>query len=374
MRRFAHEILNWLQHEASVAVLVFDREGRLLEANEFVRRLLNGEVASQTLSEVFVDFHNELDIGTLAADPSAEHLLHLGHGSYLPQSLRFHFYRQDDVVLALGRPDAETAQALEQALQEISAELSNVNRELNKKNAELAWLNQQKNRFLGIAAHDLRSPLGHVLTCAGFLLEDGAEGLTPDRLEFLTIIRDSSRFMLGLIDDILDISAIEAGKLNLNMAPMDLARLVQENVELNHLLAAKRDLSLMLDKMEDIPPLEADAGKLRQVMNNLISNAIKFSPQGGRITVSLFASDRQAVVSVSDEGPGIPDQEVSKLFQPFSKTSVRPQSGEKSSGLGLSIAHRIVAGHGGRIWVNSLPNRGSTFYFSLPLQREEEQP
>ncbi|MCG6537598.1 MAG: hypothetical protein L7F78_23515, partial [Syntrophales bacterium LBB04] len=180
----------------------------------------------------------------LATEPGRDHLLHVNTPDVLPQSFLFHFHRHGSqgLVLVLGHAEPGEIETLRRNLQQISAELSNLNREINKRNAELAWLNEQKNRFLGIAAHDLRSPIGHILTCSGFLLEEAGDRLNEQDREFLNIIRDSSGFMLGLIDDILDLSAIEAGRLNLNLAPLDLLDLFQRNVQLNRFLAEKQGI------------------------------------------------------------------------------------------------------------------------------------
>lgn len=369
MSDFSEFILNYVDDLAPIVYLVISRDGRVSQANHYARLLLGQELEGKDWSQVVVDFHGELSLQKLAAQPDQEHLLHVNTDSDLPHSLRFRFYQKDNHFLALGRPAQDNTRNLERALQEISGELSNVNRELNKKTAELFRLNEQKNRFLGIAAHDMRSPLGHILSCSGFLLEDASERINEQEKDFLTIIHDSSNFMLRLIDDILDISAIEAGKLYLNLEPTDLTGLIEENLRLNQLLAAKRDQSLVLAGAPKRLLLELDRSKIMQVMNNLVSNAIKFSPRGGVITVSLTSNDHEAVVSVTDQGPGVSDADQKVLFQPFGKTSVKDSTGEKGTGLGLSIAQRIVTGHGGRIGLDSQPGQGSTFYFSLPLNR-----
>ena len=253
MELINQKISAWLENNAPVAIIIFDEDARVIQANSFARRLLGENPAGKTLSQVFVDFHGDLNLKYLAADPDREQMLHLGSGKSLPQSLYFSFVQTDSRYFALGRPEADKIQKLERALQDISAQLSNANRELQQKNAQLARLNEQKNRFLGMAAHDLRSPLGHVLTCSGFLLDANDGQLNDEDKEFLEIIRDSTSFMLAMIDDILDISAIEAGRLNLNLATTNLPALVQENVKLNSLLAAKHDLQLAYNNKRQIP-------------------------------------------------------------------------------------------------------------------------
>ncbi|MBF0530135.1 MAG: HAMP domain-containing histidine kinase [Deltaproteobacteria bacterium] len=367
MGQFEQEMLDYVKRFSPMAVLFFDNQGKVVKANAFVQKILGDGIIGRNFSEIFVDFQSALNLENLALESDQEHLLHLNTPSKMPESLFFRFYRQGGQVLAMGHTPQDENEILRRNLQEISAELSNVNRELNKRNAELDWLNDQKNRFLGIAAHDLRSPIGHILISSSFLIEEIDQYLNPEQTEFLNIIRDSSKFMLDLIDDLLDLAAIEAGKLNLNPAPVDLVELLRRNVQLNQLLADKRGLSLVLECCETLPPINLDQSKIQQVMNNLLSNAIKYSPSRGHIVVSLFKSDHDVIVSVRDQGPGIPSTEINKLFQPFSKTNMPAPGGEKSTGLGLSIARRIVTGHGGRMWVDSREGQGAAFFFSLPM-------
>ena len=265
------------------------------------------------------------------------------------------------------RAGADRDSHLYDELSRLNNELATAQRELAKKNAELARLNDQKNQFLGIAAHDLRNPLDVILTYSRFLLDAAAPRLTREQVEFVHTIRSSSEFMLRLVNDLLDISRIEAGKLQLDLEPVDLAALLRRNAALNRVLAERKSIHLLLFEEAEVPPFALDASKIEQVLNNLIGNAIKFSPPGGLVEVRLARAGPEAVVSVADTGPGIPAAEREQLFRPFGKTSAKGTAGEKGAGLGLAIVQKIVLGHGGRIWVESEPGRGSTFYVALPL-------
>lgn len=261
--------------------------------------------------------------------------------------------------------------AMLEELSRVNNELANLQREMAKANIELARLNEEKNRLLGMAAHDLRNPLGVILNYARFLERAAGARLDARERQFIAQVEKSSRFMLRLVEDLLDVSQIEAGRLNLALAPLDLAALLRDNVELNRVLAAARDIAIELD----LPPaplmVRADAAKLEQVLNNLIGNAVKYSPPGSAVSVALTFDADQATVRVRDQGPGIPAAELGRLFQPFSKTSVKASGGEKSTGLGLAIMRRIVEGHGGRVGVDSRVGAGSTFSFSLPTAAPE---
>ncbi len=257
-------------------------------------------------------------------------------------------------------------------LSRLNNELANLQRQLAKKNVALEQLNEQKNQFLGMAAHDLRNPLGVIMMYSEFLLEEASCVLDEEQNEFLAIIHSSAEFMLHLVNDLLDIAKIESGELQLEVQPMDLVTLVRHNVALNRVLASRKHIKLYL-KTKEAPDssfsLEAnvDVYKIDQVLNNLITNAIKFSEPHSEVNVSVFREGDDVIIAVQDEGPGIPADEIDKLFNPFARTSVKSTAGEKSTGLGLAIVRKIVVGHGGRIWVESEVGRGSTFYVALPV-------
>ncbi len=260
------------------------------------------------------------------------------------------------------------------AFDEISAlnnQLVAMQRKLAKKNAELERLNALKNHFLGMAAHDLRNPLNVVYNYTEFLAETAEERLTEEEKTFLEIILESSQFMVELVNDLLDVSKIESGKLELAWQPVDLARLTERNVRLNRLLATKKDIDLVLEEVpEDVPAIVADPGKLEQVLNNLISNAVKYSPSGSRVAVRLQQQEEGVLIAVEDEGIGIAAEDMDQLFRPFMTPAAKGTAGEKSTGLGLVIVRRIVEGHGGEIWVESEKGVGTTFTVWLPRDPE----
>ena len=281
---------------------------------------------------------------------------------------------QTNIIRALSKENEKLHAQPEEPLIDYYEELSllnndlvNMQRELSKKNRELDELNKLKNQFLGIAAHDLRNPLGVIMGYSEYLLEEVEEILTEDQKDMLKSIMASSEFMLRLLNDLLDISAIESGNLNLNLCRADLVQVVRKNVELNNVIAHKKNISIHLNATASMPEILFDMGKIEQVLNNLISNAVKFSPPGSNVNVYISKGDSDLTVAVADHGPGIPEAEREKLFKPFQKTSVKSTGGETSTGLGLSIVHKLILGHKGKIWVDSKVGEGSTFYFSLPV-------
>lgn len=259
-----------------------------------------------------------------------------------------------------------TENKLYDEISQLNNELVSIQRELARKNAELSRLNELKNQFLGMAAHDLRNPLHVISTYSEFLLDDLSNILDSEQVDFLTTIHDQSQFMARLINDLLDVATIESGKLQLDLQPVDLIKLTENNLVRNRLIAARKKITLLLET-SPIHPLLLDPTKIEQVLDNLITNAIKFSPTGSKVTIRVQSTEKEVLLTVQDEGQGIPAEEVEKLFKPFQRTSVKSTAGEKSTGLGLAIVKRIIEEHGGKIWLKSQVGLGSTFFISLPI-------
>lgn len=274
---------------------------------------------------------------------------------------------EDSTPYPAALPQTDDDAELYNELARLNNELVTAQRELIKRNIELERLGEIKNQFIGIAAHDLRNPL-QVIQGYSQMLSDGLlGGLSPEQHKVVSVIGKNSDFMLKLVTDLLYISKMEAGKLRLELQETDLPALLEKNVELNRLLAGRKRIDITLTRDDGIPPLMVDAPKIEQVLNNLISNAVKFSHPDTTVEVSAAKGERDVVVAVRDAGQGIPADELDRLFDPFENHSVRSTGGEQSTGLGLAIAKRIVEGHGGEIWVRSEVGVGSTFGFSLPL-------
>jgi signal transduction histidine kinase len=237
--------------------------------------------------------------------------------------------------------------------------------ELTQANEKLVEVNDLKNKFLGIASHDLRNPLASIRGYSKFLLDKEVKEET--RQEFLTTIKNVSGSMLELISNLLDISVIESGQLKLNPEKSSMKKLAEEKIHLQQILADKKSIVLNAD-LEDVPEFYFDPNRMGQVVDNLLSNAVKYSPPEKEIFIKLTSNEKSVTLSVKDEGPGISPDEQGQLFQHFKKLSARPTGGESSSGLGLAIAQRIVEEHQGTIGVESKSGDGALFYFSLPAQ------
>lgn len=252
----------------------------------------------------------------------------------------------------------------------LNNELANMQRKLTKRTAELVKTNELKDQMLGMAAHDLRNPLTLIQNYALFLIEDHKEQniFTDDQFQLVKEIKQSSEYMVQIIEDMLDISALESGSINLEKSDVNIGELIERVVSLNRPKANKKDISLITNLPDKPVVKEIDAHKFQQVLDNLISNAIKYSQLQTEVEVGICeeSSDGAITIYVEDEGQGIPQDELDDLFVPFSKISVEATAGEKSTGLGLAIASKIVNGHGGEIKVESEVGVGSTFFVNIP--------
>ncbi len=238
--------------------------------------------------------------------------------------------------------------------------------ELAEANQRLQTINAQKDAFLGMAAHDLRTPITIIHGYTELLLDPRTD---PESMpELVELIRETSREMLDLLNDLLDITAIQSGKINLQPDIVNVHAFLDRVLKLNRRIGDRKNIRLVAEIPDNLPPFMFDPQRIEQVLNNLIGNAFKFSHAGTTVTVSLRLLDDGELLefNVIDQGQGIPQEEIGKLFTEFQKTSARPTGNERSTGLGLSICKRLVELHFGRIGVESQIGAGSRFYFQLP--------
>ncbi|HXV81358.1 MAG TPA: sensor histidine kinase [Candidatus Binatia bacterium] len=253
--------------------------------------------------------------------------------------------------------------AHERRLQE--EDLRRKNYQLEQQNLAIQEANRLKTEFVSMVSHELRTPLTSIQGYAELLLED--QRITEEQRETLTIVKKNSDRLLGLVNDLLDLSRMEAGKLDLHRASLDLACLIPQVAgSLRPLIDAKRQ-RLNLELGEALPAVWADQDRVTQILTNLISNAHKYTPPEGRITVDARRDDGFVRVDVSDTGIGLSAEDQAQLFTKFFRAHDRSPQAGGGTGLGLVICRLLVELHGGRITVSSAPGRGSTFSFSLPV-------
>ena len=360
-------VSHYLREHAPFFYIGFDRQGVVLETNNFTTEMLGKSVVGKSFKEVFVDFQRSLDLMVLSQDSTRIHRLELATSIGLPQTIQCRFHPVDDMILAIGHVDITNMQAVQRQFIEMNNELNVVTRQLQKANAQLEKLNALKNKFVGFAAHDLRKPVGVIQTYTEFLIDGARDRLTPEHAQFLDIIHNRAQAMARLIEELLDIAMIESGRNEPNLQPTDLGQILQTaHVSLKQIADAK-NVRIETVTDPDLPSLPLDPLKIEQVTVNLLSNAVEHTLPGTTVRLCARRDGDQVVVSVSDQGPGIPEAMKDKLFQPFARGQSQKAGGHQSHGLGLAIAKRMVDAHHGKIWADSKVGAGATFAFSLPL-------
>jgi signal transduction histidine kinase len=244
--------------------------------------------------------------------------------------------------------------------------------ELAQKSRELEAASRHKSEFLANMSHELRTPLNAVLGYAE-LMQDGIYGEVPEKIHaVLERVQQNGRHLLGLINDVLDLSKIEAGQLTLAPVEYSLRELVLDVVSATEALAAEKRLALEVEVAADLPHGQGDERRLTQVLMNLVGNAIKFT-DAGKVGIRAKVEDGSFRVEVQDTGPGITAEDRERIFEEFQQVDSSSTRKKGGTGLGLAIARRIVELHGGRIWVESTPGQGATFCFTLPLRVGERE-
>lgn len=254
---------------------------------------------------------------------------------------------------------------LERAQAELDAKVAERTAALQVSNLDLARSSQAKSEFLARMSHDLRQPLNAIVGFTDLLLMAEGEPLSVKQRRHLGHVAAASRQLLGLVNDLLDLSRVEAGRLEIQPEPCDVAALLEETLALFRTQAQNGRLSLVLEIDSPLSDLLADKVRVQQVLHNLLANAFKFTPEGGLITVKAQQVGLQLEVAVRDTGVGIALEDQRRIFEAYEQAGSRDGQ-QKGVGLGLAIAKRLVELHGGRIWVESAPGKGSTFTFRLP--------
>jgi signal transduction histidine kinase len=252
----------------------------------------------------------------------------------------------------------------------LAANLNRMRHELGSLYTQLEAANRHKSEFLANMSHELRTPLNAVIGFSDILLERMFGEMNEKQEEYLRDIRESGAHLLALINDILDLSKVEAGRMELEVTDFDLAQALSNALTLVRERATHRALILNVAIDAGVTTVRADERKIKQVLLNLLSNAIKFTPEGGRITVQATQGNGCVEVSVRDTGIGIAPEDQGVIFEEFRQvgSSAAKQQG---TGLGLALCRKFIELHGGKIWVSSEVGKGSAFTFALPATREE---
>jgi PAS domain S-box-containing protein len=354
-----------LFEKSNDAVLIHDMSGKVIDVNDKTCEMF-GYSKEELIKINIIDliFPEDIEKTTLAIGKIKENkswrnetrmfrsdgsIIHLDVNGSLIEA-------QGKIIQAVGRDITERIKAEEEMMQaKIEAETAS----------------RSKSDFLATMSHELRTPLNSIIGFSDIIL-DGLAGNLEDKQEhYLQHISQSGRHLLNLINDILDISKIEAGKMELYPEIVDIRKSVSEIVTMTESLASRKNIAVDIDMPDDMPLISADKSKIKQIMYNILGNAIKFTDNGGNVYINLSNDDENVIMSITDTGIGISPEDQNKLFKPFSQIDTSISRRFEGTGLGLALVKELIELHGGRIWVESEAGKGSTFSFRLPIKTDE---
>lgn len=348
----------------SIYIALFDTQGELKFANKTLKSFFVPDIPPKD------NFLNPSVKRLLQMTPK-DTLIYSGYvtiGGYDREniSLLGKVYRKNEEMLFVGGGDIR--QLLEQNAQlfDLNSEINALQRQLTKEKVMLEEANAAKDKFFSIIAHDLKNPFNALLGFSEFLLENYREMATSEIEEQLVLLRDTSKHTFSLLEDLLTWSKAQRGKIECKPHIVKFKIICDEVRALIGYLADEKEIALVLEADTDID-VYADANMLKTILRNLVSNAIKFSYRGGKITTSATRDDKAVTISVEDNGKGISRENQCKLWNLAGKYTTRGTEDESGTGLGLLICKEFTEAHGGRIRVESEEGKGSKFIFTLPL-------
>jgi len=245
-------------------------------------------------------------------------------------------------------------------------EIGDLAQDFNLMCDKLREMDRMKSEFFSLMAHELRTPLASIKEGISLLLEGIDEELKEKRSKILIIIAEESNRLIDLVNSLLDLSKMEAGMMTFDFAPSDIRPLIRKTVSGMEPMVMARNVHIVVEMPQDLPHVNMDVERILQALRNLIGNAVKFTPNGGQVAISVKSIEEGVSVSVADTGPGIPEEDLNAIFDKFKQATIRGYRDIKGTGLGLAIVKYIVDAHGGRVWVESKLGHGSVFAFVLP--------
>jgi signal transduction histidine kinase len=351
-----------LRTEFPALYLRLGEDERVVDLNLHTETLLGPSARGALLSQLLTNFDSRSSARTLSAEPGP-HVLNFLTAAGLPYTVTCAVRRLSTGMILVGGADPDDQELFRRELLHNTQALANRTREAQRANAELERLTTLKTRFVGMAAHDLRSPL----TTIGIVAEGLQAELEPGLREDATTIVNAAEFMGRMVANFLDVALVDTGHLELKRAPARLAEVVERALRLATPLARRRAMKIQTHSSCPELELSLDAARIQQVLMNLLNNALEHSPAGATVTIGVERDESSIRLQVQDQGPGIPPEVHDNLFTAFVHAEGKSQ-GERSIGLGLAIAREIARAHGGELSARS-SSSGSTFTLSLPIEQ-----
>jgi two-component system, sensor histidine kinase and response regulator len=379
LSEWSDEFKESLSKSNSLCVALFNTDKELLFATPIMKFLLKGEPRASLINPTFDK------LLSIKSDDSLifEGFMTIGDYYSINSSSASHVFRKGDKLLIIG--GADTAQLLDQnkSMQTLNHQINNLQRQLikekstlettleqlNETNAELQQVNATKDKFFSIIAHDLRSPFNSIIGFSDLLVEQikmkDVEGIE----KYAQIIVESSNKAMDLLMNLMEWSRSQTGRMDYKPENLNIENFIHETVSLYDNIAGEKSITINRFLPHDVIVF-ADKAMINTVLRNLIANAIKFTKPGGEINISAVKQHNEVIVSVSDTGVGMSQDKLGKIFQLDQSCSTLGTNKEKGTGLGLILCKEFVEKHGGKIWVESKEDIGSTFYFTLPYKTE----
>ena len=378
-------------------VTITDMQGRVIDANRAVVEQFGyerEEIIGETPGELFIvekespRFFEAIKF-LLSGEPieASDYLCKRKDGMEFPVSVSLSLLRDTEgepyAIVAVSRDITERKRmeqeiqgkneqldAQNEELQSQAEELMAQQHELMEKSREVEEANRLKSEFLAHMSHELRTPLNAIIGFSELMLDKVPGKINEEQRQCLDDILESGKHLLHLVNDVLDLSKIESGKVEFKMENIALPEVIEPLARTMMPILTSRKQSLEVEIEEGIPPVYADEAKLEQVLLNLLDNSSKFTPNGGKLKIEAMRENGWCQVTVIDNGIGIKKEDQKRIFEPFSQLD-NPLSRKSGAGLGLALVNQIVKRYGGQIWVESKYRKGSRFTFTLPVAKAD---
>lgn len=359
-----HALVELLRQRLPAIFLAMDSKLRVQEANQHTRALLGEEILGAELQSLLAQAQSLLTVEELLSWVGESRQLHFKTFNGMVESVECRFLRHQQGFMMVGGVDHRQHEILTAELLASNRELSNRRRELQKALQELSYLDQLKDRFLGMAAHDLRHPIQTVRIIADLALQETDRSL-EEYLQDFEEIREANLLMGQVVDSFLSLAVLRSGNLNVVLRPVCLVALVEETLQLIRPTASQKGIPIRLETGFQPEVMPLDGSKIKQVLLNLLTNALEHGPPGQEVVVRIRRSNEAVLLDVIDQGGGVPLELQANLFEAF----VHGQASERGTGLGLHIAKLIAEAHQGKLSV-CCNGQGSVFTLALPVVRE----